>query len=273
MKKLVLLIFIILLSSLVLAECYNCDRPARPGLNPACVSQKSDCHPRAPIILVDYDCSCGYNEEGHWEFIEHNVCKYNGALPAYNLIWIGMQRNKNLCGPCRGVATFTQEMEYPAHPDLGSYYVHECVIPKESFGPDNRLLRGKNYYSCFPIADGKTECYQCSHMLFSFSGIHTYFTETHSRTFSGSPDVRTLYSPACNPQPHCPIHPECPGDTNGDGGVNLEDLNLISIEWLKTGCGIGNGCCVGADLNNDGKVDNIDLAIVTGSMGICSDIF
>ncbi len=57
-----------------------------------------------------------------------------------------------------------------------------------------------------------------------------------------------------------------PGDTNGDGKVNDVDFNNVRKAIRKSGTGHGT-YKDGADLNNDGKVNVIDLIIVVTNMG------
>ena len=52
-----------------------------------------------------------------------------------------------------------------------------------------------------------------------------------------------------------PLGPPIPGDLNGDGVVNGIDLAIVLGAWGTTG----------ADLNGDGTTDGIDLAIVLGN--------
>lgn len=50
-----------------------------------------------------------------------------------------------------------------------------------------------------------------------------------------------------------------PGDINGDGKVNINDLSLLGIRW-----GSSDPC---ADLNNDGSVNIIDVSILGKNWG------
>jgi hypothetical protein len=56
-------------------------------------------------------------------------------------------------------------------------------------------------------------------------------------------------------------------DFNKDCTVDLEDLSLFALQWLKTGCNSANKYCEGADFSwygvRDGKVNIADLAIFT----------
>jgi hypothetical protein len=51
------------------------------------------------------------------------------------------------------------------------------------------------------------------------------------------------------------------GDTDGDGLVDLTDLEKVAYHWLSDNCGCML-CCDGADLNHSGKVELEDLAIL-----------
>jgi len=50
-----------------------------------------------------------------------------------------------------------------------------------------------------------------------------------------------------------------PGDLNGDGFVNEQDLDILSSHWLETLCRDSN-CCEGADVDRSSSVDFDDFA-------------
>lgn len=54
--------------------------------------------------------------------------------------------------------------------------------------------------------------------------------------------------------------PSCPGDVDGDGSVNGNDLAAVLAQWGTVGA---------ADVNRDGIVDGNDLAVVLAAWGIC----
>ena len=54
----------------------------------------------------------------------------------------------------------------------------------------------------------------------------------------------------------------CPGDTNGSGSVDVQDLLAVLGAWGDTSGGP-------ADVNEDGIVDVADLLIVLGAWGSC----
>ena len=58
----------------------------------------------------------------------------------------------------------------------------------------------------------------------------------------------------------CPDECEIPGDTNGDGSVNVVDLLAMLTDW---------GPCVfcPADINNDDEVSVIDLLLLLANWG------
>jgi len=55
---------------------------------------------------------------------------------------------------------------------------------------------------------------------------------------------------------------ECVGDVDRDGRVNVDDIVAVIIAW-------GDGATSPADLNGDGIVNAIDLALVLGGYGEC----
>lgn len=54
-----------------------------------------------------------------------------------------------------------------------------------------------------------------------------------------------------------------PGDANGDGGVDLTDLSMLSSAWGQT----GSPNFSPADFNGDGRVDLTDLSILSSYWG------
>ncbi len=56
--------------------------------------------------------------------------------------------------------------------------------------------------------------------------------------------------------------PECPADINNDGSVNVDDFDLLDLEFGKTGC----GTCNNADIDNDNDVDGTDLSILAAAI-------
>jgi hypothetical protein len=57
--------------------------------------------------------------------------------------------------------------------------------------------------------------------------------------------------------------PDCLGDLNGDGVVDVSDLLALLGDW-----GPCSGACPG-DLNSDGVVDVSDLLLLLGAWGAC----
>ncbi len=55
------------------------------------------------------------------------------------------------------------------------------------------------------------------------------------------------------------VEPQCPGDANGDGFVNFDDLNQVLGAWLTTG--------PQGDVNNSGFVDFDDLNLILSNWG------
>ena len=54
-----------------------------------------------------------------------------------------------------------------------------------------------------------------------------------------------------------------PADLNSDYTVNLQDLEILSSNWLWPGCNMDNICCEGADIFGNDTVDMIDMALFT----------
>lgn len=65
-----------------------------------------------------------------------------------------------------------------------------------------------------------------------------------------------------NPGLYPAIEPRNPGDANGDGVVNGQDIAIVLGAWGP--CAGGTSGCDG-DLNDDGVVDGSDIAIVLGN--------
>ena len=64
--------------------------------------------------------------------------------------------------------------------------------------------------------------------------------------------------------------PVCPGDTNGDGVVNVDDLNNVILDWATDGS--ANGGDVTGPIPGsapDGTVDVNDLNAVIVGWGTC----
>ena len=53
----------------------------------------------------------------------------------------------------------------------------------------------------------------------------------------------------------------CPGDTNGDGVVDVRDLAAVVFAYGQS------GVSVQGDLNGDGVVDFLDLSLVIANFG------
>ena len=58
-----------------------------------------------------------------------------------------------------------------------------------------------------------------------------------------------------------PANPDCPGDVNADGVVDMADLEALLVAFGQPGIGLP------ADLNCDGSVGFDDLAVVLGAFG------
>ena len=52
------------------------------------------------------------------------------------------------------------------------------------------------------------------------------------------------------------------GDITGDGAVDLNDVNSLSVNWLYNDCSATNGWCDGADIDENNSVDFIDFALL-----------
>ena len=72
-------------------------------------------------------------------------------------------------------------------------------------------------------------------------------------------DVNDAYPlPACGD----PEHPQPTADFTDDCRVNSLDLSILTKNWLRDDCDIGNGFCGGADMDKTNKVDSADYALL-----------
>jgi hypothetical protein len=83
-------------------------------------------------------------------------------------------------------------------------------------------------------------------------GISVFGNSTYSADLSA---YRTEISQIMSP----------PGDVNGDGVVNLQDLAIVASNWLKTTKG---GVAPAGDVNHDGIVNGQDLAIISSAVSL-----
>jgi hypothetical protein len=83
-------------------------------------------------------------------------------------------------------------------------------------------------------------------------GISVFGNSTYSADLSA---YRTEISQIMSP----------PGDVNGDGVVNLQDLAIVASNWLKTTKG---GVAPVGDVNHDGIVNGQDLAIISSALSL-----
>ena len=65
-----------------------------------------------------------------------------------------------------------------------------------------------------------------------------------------------------NNMPAIIMQPQLPGDANGDGKVDINDLTIVLANYNQTGVNWNAG-----DFNGDGKVDINDLTIVLANYG------
>ena len=228
--------------------------------------------------LKDSLLSLGPFSDGSDGSDDYNVCDFDISFddesvePPIHYDIYGMQKNMDICPPCQG-----EEVE-----------VHDVVLPS-STGSDKYLTvcdSSSNDYACYEayfseLRPEATVCHQCSSLSIPSADWEGYIVDKLSRdssledsawTFSFSGSGRETSS-ACNPDAHCPIHEACPGDTNGDGFVDLYDIQRTITNWLEEGCAESNGCCKGTDVNDDGVVNYADLAIISGSLGECPDLY
>jgi len=264
---LVIIFGIILFSNNVLGKCYNCLEKGQPyGPAMTCVSEKDKCDMSSGYALNFYygwdsECRCEKDDYGTPRVIKNNVCKSNAEEIRIGELIIGEQRNMSLCPLCRGTQISTHRAEFPSSTGSDSpSYLIVCEIP-----PHTPL--SKPYYGCLSSERGiPTKCYQCRYLGPGFySGWLGGNIISMDDQMSPEDTRRSImYMNACNSQKQCPMHPECPGDTNGDGERDFIDLMKITRRWTRpSDCGIWNGCCDGADLNNDRTIDFKDYAIIT----------
>lgn len=60
-------------------------------------------------------------------------------------------------------------------------------------------------------------------------------------------------------------HPWLEGDINRDCRTDMNDLRMLSYEWLSSNCEWLNWNCAGCDLNRDNKVNLRDMALLAGN--------
>lgn len=72
-------------------------------------------------------------------------------------------------------------------------------------------------------------------------------------------DVNDVY-----PLPSCgdPQHPQPTGDLTGDCRVNFLDLYVLTENWLRGDCSVGNSYCQGADMDKTGTIDLVDYSLL-----------
>ncbi len=194
----------------------------------------------------------------------------------YHII-TGMQKIKNVCPPCFGEEVEVYEVTFP-NPLMGdNFYITACDEPEN--GSDDY---GSDAYACYEadFADLRPEatvCHQCDDIGITIANGSDTVTEVvfavdiKQRTNPTDSDFWALdFQSACNDNPHCPINEDCPGDTDGNGIVNIDDQTNVIDHWLEQPCPAKEGCCGGADLNGDGIVNMADFALVTGNPGFCT---
>ncbi|MBA7701837.1 hypothetical protein ES703_110584 [subsurface metagenome] len=78
-------------------------------------------------------------------------------------------------------------------------------------------------------------------------------------------DVNDIYPVPDNPPDVCGDvnHPWPEGDINRDCRTDMEDLGMLSDEWLTNNCDWLNWNCSGSDLKRDGRVNFQDMAVLT----------
>ena len=55
------------------------------------------------------------------------------------------------------------------------------------------------------------------------------------------------------------------GDITGDGTVDWNDVNVLSVNWLDSNCSDANGWCSGADIDESNSVDFFDFALLANN--------
>ena len=82
----------------------------------------------------------------------------------------------------------------------------------------------------------------------------------NSKTDIGPKTLTVSPSPSLSPTPSPSASPAKRGDLNNDGRVNVLDLSVMLSNWGRTGTNI-------ADLNNDQRVNVLDLSIMLSNWG------
>jgi len=145
------------------------------------------------------------------------------------------------------------------HNDVWFRYVAQCAgIVTVSLCGANFDARMAAYVGC-PAQSGQmiacsdNVCGTSPRLSFANTGPLVYRIRVGSGngTIGGGPLVIS-----CTPSP------QCPGDANGDGNVNITDLLLVISNWGQAGLNP-------ADINGDNVVNIADLLAVIAAWGAC----
>jgi len=265
---LIVIFGIILFSGNIPGECFDCLEKGQPyGPRTTCVENLDDCDLSSQYALNFYytwqsGCHCEKDEYDIPRDVEENVCKFDEEEIRSRYIVKGEQRNMGICPPCTGIQVPVYNIRITTK-STGGFYIRYCDIPFD-------ISRTDTYYGCI-----SSKCYQCSPVSLGLGEGKQWSGYLVMLDIVVNPDgtqITRQFGPACNPEKKCPIHPECPGDTNGDGYRDISDIIKVINKHESKNCNAENGCCSGADLNGDTVVDVSDfLMIVDNYKEPCPD--
>jgi hypothetical protein len=232
-------------------------------------------------LLYNSNCACASDQEVTWD---NSVCSANigGMGTSYdgltNILYTSTNSQENepvnhsACYKCLGAQSQkgADLVENLSKGDTIAYStLKTCNCPPT-------ISKFKGCYVCLDYGRG---CYQClpggtarlpSGTAYTFPAhyfVSAYVEEGNGVTTDWNLQTLTSYVGACNPRTDCSTDPNCPGDVNGDGYVDQDDLIALASFW-QSSCSLeSNQCCQGADLNGDGTVNLADFNIISQNMG------
>jgi len=285
-KKIIFLFLIfgiVLLSGSVLAgTCYVFDTLDYRVVDSIPCTSDYDINPFLQLSEFITNCRCVDDGSGRLTPELEEVCShdrvspgyYTGGSPVDEIQVLGNTSYPSACEDCKGkkVSYYTLGVN-TANPKIW-WELQVCRTPEEYLCEEGEdCVHGDEGASCYYSCEGenqfdryKKNCYQCEYKEFEGEWYHIISKTKHMTGFTESYQRHiTTYSKACSEILGCPINPECPGNANGDNIVNSKDYAIVAAKIGKP-CGddLSNcfDCCNGADMNDDRRIDILDLNIV-----------